>query len=277
MRNALVSAAVSAVVSAATFFVLRAAVGPAAAGGAAGPQVDVPNLAGLKPDQARQLLEPRGLQLELTEQVDDPRYEPGSIADQQPLSSSRVARGTAIRAKVVRAGERARVPAVVGRTEAEAKAMLEAVRLKAGTQLAQPNPTVPAGSIVASTPAAGASVAPGTAVDLVISSGPAGAGAPAASGAAAPAAAPAVVPAAAKAPAPAPALAVGAPGTVPKVTGRSVGLARYALQKSGYEVGETRKGRDEDIEHGVILKQTPAAGTPAPKGTKVDLVINDTD
>ncbi|MBI5479662.1 MAG: PASTA domain-containing protein, partial [Deltaproteobacteria bacterium] len=47
--------------------------------------------------------------------------------------------------------------------------------------------------------------------------------------------------------------------------------------KAGYEVGEVRKGRDEDIEHGQILRQTPAAGTPAPKGTKVDLVVNDTD
>ena len=96
MRNALVSAVVAAVVSVVMFFVLRAAVGPGPAGGTGGPQVDVPNLAGLKPDQARQLLEPRGLQLELTEQVDDPRYEPGSISDQQPLSSSRVARGTSI-------------------------------------------------------------------------------------------------------------------------------------------------------------------------------------
>ncbi|MBI5481318.1 MAG: PASTA domain-containing protein, partial [Deltaproteobacteria bacterium] len=187
MRNALVSAAVSAVVSAAMFFVLRAAVSPGPGGGAGGPQVDVPNLAGLKPDQARQLLEPRGLLLELTEQVDDPRYEPGSISDQQPLSSSRVARGSSIRAKVVRAGERARVPALVGRPEAEARAMLEAVRLKPGARTAQADPAVAAGAVVASSPAVGASVAPGSAVDLVVSAGPAGAaGTAAASGAAAP-------------------------------------------------------------------------------------------
>jgi serine/threonine-protein kinase len=276
MRNALVSAAVAAVVSAAMFFVLRGTVGTGPGGGAGGPQVDVPNLAGLKPDQARQLLEPRGLQLELTEQVDDPRYEPGSICDQQPLSSSRVARGSAIRAKVVRPSERARVPALVGRPEAEARAMLEAVRLKVGVHTTQPSPTVPAGAVAACSPAAGASVAPGSAVDLVISGGPGGA--PAATGAPAPTgAAPPGGPAAAaptKAPAP---LAVGAPGTVPKVTGRSLGLARMVLTKAGYEVGEVRKGRDEDIEHGNVLKQTPAAGTPAPKGTKVDLVVNDTD
>jgi beta-lactam-binding protein with PASTA domain len=264
------------------FFVLRAAVGPGAGGGGAGPQVDVPNLAGLKPDQARQLLEPRGLQLELIEEVDDPRYAPGSISDQQPLSTSRVARGGSVRVKVVRAGERAGVPALVGRPEAEARAMLEAVHLKVGARTAQPSPTVPTGAVVVSTPAPGAAVPPGSVVDLVVSTGPAAPGAaaatgapgaPGAPGAAVPMAGAAATPAT-KAPAP---LAVGTPGTVPKVTGRGLGLAKMVLTKAGYEVGDVRKGRDEDIEHGQILRQTPVAGTPAPKGTKVDLVVNDTD
>jgi serine/threonine-protein kinase len=241
MKNALVAAVVSAVVSVAMFYVMPAVSGgggPAATG-----QVDVPNLAGLTPAQARQLLDPRGLALELTAHVDDMRYPAGTICEQQPLDSSRLARGAAVKAKVVRVVERVKVPALTDRPEAEAKAMLEAVKLKVGQRTEKPDEKAAAGTVLAAAPAPDTEVMPGATVDLTVSGGP----------------------------------PAGPATEVPRVTGRKLGGAKQVLEKAGFVLGDVRYGRDEDSEDGVVLRQTPAAGSKTPKGSKVELLVNNTD
>ncbi|HEY3353142.1 MAG TPA: PASTA domain-containing protein [Polyangia bacterium] len=237
MKNVLVSVVVSALVSSGMFFLLPKVVGGGAP--AAAPTVDVPNLAGLTLAQARQLLDPRGLALDLADRVDDPRYPPGTICEQHPLDASRLARGSIVRVKVVRAAERAKVPELVGRPEAEAKPMLEALKLRLGLRTERVDEKATAGTILAATPAPGAEVQPGIAVDIVV--------------------------------------AAGAQVPVPRVTGRGVGGAKDAIKKAGFEVGEVKYGRDEDNDQGIVLRQTPAAGASALKGSKIDLVVNSTD
>jgi serine/threonine-protein kinase len=236
MKNALVSAIVAAIVSTALFYTL-----PRATGGGAPPasMVDVPNLAGLTPDQANQLLGPRGLVFELIEQVEDARYRPGVICQQQPLDASRVPRGSTVRAKVAKAIEKVRVPALVGRPGTDAQAALEAAHLKVGTRAERPDDKAAPGSVLSTTPPAEAEVAPGTAVDILT------------------------------------AAALMLP--VPKVTGRGLGGAKDAITKAGFTVGEVKYTRDEDSDSGIVLRQTPAAQTPAPKGSKIDLAVNYTD
>jgi serine/threonine-protein kinase len=237
MKNLFVSAVVSAVVSAGMFFLLGKVIGGAPVAAAA--TVDVPNLAGLTLAQARQLLDPRGLAIDLADKVDDPRYPPGTICEQHPFDASRLARGSIVRVKVVRAAERTKVPALAGRPEAEVKPMLEAVKLRLGQRTERVDEKAAAGTVLATTPAAGADVQPGLAVDIVVAGGP--------------------------------------PVAVPRVTGRGLGGAKDALKKAGFEPGEVKYGRDEDSEDGIVLRQTPAAGTMATKGAKVDLVVNTTD
>jgi eukaryotic-like serine/threonine-protein kinase len=239
MKSILVSALVSAVVSAGMFFLLGRLAGPGGGAGASANLVDVPNLSGLTADQARQLLEPRGLLLELTEQVEDSRYPAGAISEQSPLSGSRLGRGSPVRAKVVKAVERVKVPALAGRGEPEARAMLEAVRLKAGARAERTTDGGAAGVVLATTPPPGAEVPPGSAVELTVSAQ--------------------------------------AQATVPRVTGRGLAAAKQALAKAGFALGDVRHGSDEDVGDGVVLRQTPAAETKAPAGSKVDLVVNNTD
>jgi uncharacterized repeat protein (TIGR03803 family) len=94
------------------------------------------------------------------------------------------------------------VPDVVGLTVAAATTKLQPFDLKVGTQTTASSATVPAGEISSQNPMAGATVAYGSSVDIVVSTGPAAAAAavPAASVAlSASVAATAVVPAAAPA------------------------------------------------------------------------------
>ena len=236
MKHILVTALVSAAVSAGMFFVLHRYATPG--GGGAG-LVDVPNLAGLSADQAHQLLGPLGLQLEIVEQVDDPRYRVGQINQHMPLSGSRVQRGATVKAKVVRAVERVRVPPIVGRAVADATGLLEAVRLKVGTRSERLDDKATAGTVLESSPAPGAEAPVGSAVNLVV--------------------------------------ALAKMVDVPKVTGRGLGGAKQLITAAGLTVGEVKYGRNEDIDEYIVMRQTPAAATKVVAGSKVDLLVNGTD
>ena len=68
------------------------------------------------------------------------------------------------------------VPDVVGMTQSQAQTSLQLVGLTVGTVTHQTSTTVPDGTVISQNPAAGASVSSGTAVALIVSSGPAGEG-----------------------------------------------------------------------------------------------------
>jgi subtilisin family serine protease len=64
------------------------------------------------------------------------------------------------------------VPSVVNRPQSEAAATIVSAGLSVGAVTTAPSTTVPAGSVISQTPAAGTRVAPGTAVALVIATAP---------------------------------------------------------------------------------------------------------
>jgi len=201
---------------------------------------DVPSIVGLKPEQARQILEPLGLLLILSEEREDPKFEMGAICEQRPLVGSRASRGTQVQAVVSKgAPRRALIPPLVGGTAEAAAAQLQAAGLRVGATTEQPS-DLARGLVISTSPAAGAVVDPGGPVDLVVSRGVED---------------------------------VEVPNLVPKGIGRT----RKMLQEAGLLVGTIRVEYDEDYGGNVVLRQTPAAGTRAPKGSKVDLVVNEAD
>src|SRR5260370_38190155 len=77
--------------------------------------VEVPSVIGLRPDQARGLLESRGLLLLLDQEREDARVEPGKICQQTPLEGSRTQPGEAVDPSIVRAVETVAGAPLVGR------------------------------------------------------------------------------------------------------------------------------------------------------------------
>ncbi len=61
---------------------------------------------------------------------------------------------------------------------------------------------------------------------------------------------------------------------MPKVTGIRLRFAEQRLRAAGLAVGKLSYQSDEDQSEGFVLKQTPAAGANAPRGSAVDLVVN---
>jgi serine/threonine-protein kinase len=230
-RQALGTFVLSVAITTATYLAMHFVVEPRLPVHAA----DVPSLSGLTPEQARGLLEPRGLLLVLDEERADDRAAPGTLIDQRPLAGSRVRRGDDVHAAVAKA---VRVPKLVGMTADAARDALAEVKLKPGTTTEVPSPTASKGQVIAQTPAGGGEARADGTVDLQVSSGP-----------------PAQL--------------------VPSVVGKSRSSAKSVLEKAGFVVGNLRTGSNDDYDQGIVIRQEPAANTSAAPGTRIDLTIND--
>jgi beta-lactam-binding protein with PASTA domain len=132
--------------------------------------------------------------------------------------------------------ERYDVPAVKGMTQAEATAALTGAQLRVGAVAEEYDNKVPTGAVTATSPKAGTSVKPGTAVDLTVSKGP-------------------------------------KPVPVPDVGGKKVQPAKAALAGVGLKVDVTSKF-SESVAKNVVMSQKPKAGTVVGSGSKVSLVVS---
>jgi eukaryotic-like serine/threonine-protein kinase len=133
--------------------------------------VVVPEVTGMKFDDAKTKLESFGLKVQ-----DPPAFQlsdkpPGTVLSQAPPKGTTVDNGSTVVLTVAKARPTVAVPHLVGLTVAQAQTALQAVNL----QLSQPttafSDTVPSGHIISSNPAEGAQVAKQTFVDVVVSQG----------------------------------------------------------------------------------------------------------
>ncbi|MGA7203215.1 MAG: PASTA domain-containing protein [Specibacter sp.] len=102
----------------------------------------------------------------------DERTDSGVVLSQNPASGTQFRGNTKVDLVVSKGPKPIPVPSVVGKTQADAKAAIEALGLKAAVAPERINsPTVPAGSVISQVPASGNLTAGGT-VTLTISKGP---------------------------------------------------------------------------------------------------------
>ena len=64
---------------------------------------------------------------------------------------------------------------------------------------------------------------------------------------------------------------------VPDVTGMSLTKAEQTLADAGFKVGKVTKRHEEGGKNGAVLSQSPKGMDKAPKGTGIDLVVNEGD
>lgn len=64
---------------------------------------------------------------------------------------------------------------------------------------------------------------------------------------------------------------------VPDVTGMSLGKAEQTLADAGFKVGKITRRHEENGKNGAVLSQSPRGMDKAPKGTGIDLVVNEGD
>jgi eukaryotic-like serine/threonine-protein kinase len=235
----LISALTAAATSAATFFGLKALTRASERS----EEAEVPPLVGLEPDQARKILDPRGLTLIIAEHREDERTAGGLIIQQAPFEGVRAKRGTGVRVTVSSGQGRVEVPPIARLPLTSARQILAGVGLKPGGVVRQPSADIPTDQVIASTPSVGERVARGATVNLIVSIG---------SGTL-------------------------EEVTVPHVVGKGLGQATKELTRSGLTLGKITYGSDEDRRGGVVIRQSPAANARAPRGSAVQLVVNENE
>ncbi len=127
------------------------------------------------------------------------------------------------------------VPPIVGLTAAAADQTITNADLPKGSVDSQYSDSVPAGEVIGQTPAAGTIVAPGSAVDYVVS--------------------------------------LGKP-TVPDLAGLSTTAADAALTAVTLTTGDTSNEYDDSVAAGLVIGSTPTAGATVSTGSAVDYVVS---
>ncbi|WP_139904518.1 Stk1 family PASTA domain-containing Ser/Thr kinase [Clostridium thermarum] len=135
-----------------------------------------------------------------------------------------------------RTSEEVLVPNVIGKTEAEAKAEIEALGLEFEVRDDDYDDEIPAGSVIKTFPAAGEK-APNNVVGVRLSKGP-------------------------------------RKNTVPSVLDYDVEQAKIILQNLNFELVISDKQYNDTVPKNFIISQTPTADTEAEKGTKVQVVVS---
>jgi beta-lactam-binding protein with PASTA domain/predicted Ser/Thr protein kinase len=202
--------------------------GPATAG--------VPDLVGDGRRAAERELEELGF--EVGDVTRRPSEEVGEnrVISTDPPAGTRLEVGRDVDLVVSTGPPRVEVPTLVGRTQAEARAALAQRGLTVGGVSEQERDDVAAGTVIGSTPAAGASVRRGSAVSLVVAREPERV-------------------------------------KVPDVDGRSVRRARAILEERGFEVEVEERAVQAPEDDDRIVDQDPPAGEEVERGETVTITV----
>jgi len=134
--------------------------------------VSVPNVVGLSQAAASSAITGAGLTVGTVTSQNSATVPSGDVISQNPAAGASVAPNSAVDLVVSIGPANVSVPNVVGLSQAAASSAITGAGLAVGTVSVQNSDTVPSGDVISQNPAAGASVAPNSAVDLVVSIGP---------------------------------------------------------------------------------------------------------
>jgi beta-lactam-binding protein with PASTA domain len=138
-----------------------------------GPQmVTMPNMEGLTQDAATATLTGAKLKVGTNTQQTSNTVAAGKVVSQDPASGSSLAEGSPVNMVISSGPQMVTVPNVEGLTQDAATAALTGAKLKVGTNTQQTSNTVAAGKVISQDAASRSSLAEGSPVNLVISSGP---------------------------------------------------------------------------------------------------------
>lgn len=184
---------------------------------------------------AQQDLTKAGFRIKIAGEEPDPRVPKDKVVWQDPPPGTILIQGSTVTLTPSAGPPQILVPDVVNFDAAEARKVLLAGGLSIGGEDSVQSSIEP-GVVVQTRPAAGAARDAGTAVSLVLSSGP-------------------------------------APTGVPSVVGMSLDDARRVVERLGLTVGSLKVNARPGPQ-GVVLEQSPSAGSRLVRGSRVDLVIS---
>lgn len=201
-----------------------------------GSKVIVPSVIGGTQKEANAAFSALGLTSVVTEKRYSEEIPEGRIIETLPNGGGRVDANGQVKIILSKGPERYEIPSLAGLTPEAAVNLLAKFPVKIGEQTEVFNTTTPKGYVISSTPSAGEKVKRDSIVNLTISKGV-------------------------------------ETINLDSYIGKSGEQALNELTDAGFEV-DSKYAYDEKVLSGAIISQSPAGGTPAPKGSKISLVIS---
>jgi beta-lactam-binding protein with PASTA domain len=204
-------------------------------GGAA--RIAVPEVEGLTAGEAKAALREAGLRFRTSSVPSDEVK--GTVVDQSPAAGAEVSKQTVVTLVVSEARSAPKpttigVPSLVGLRAADARSRLRELGLRSTQQPVESQ--LPEGEVVSQSPRAGAEVREGATVTLRVSTGPASV-------------------------------------AIPSVVGLNEAAARRELEAAGFAVQVADEPTTDQAHSGIVLAQSPSAGTSARQGATVTITV----
>ena len=212
-------------------FIAKLAIGEAAQ------QVAVPNVVGDTQAAAETAITGAGLVVGTITTASSFTVASGNVISESPSAGTSVNSGSTVNLVVSTGTAQAAVPNVVGDTQAAAETAITGAGLVVGTVTTASSSTVASGNVISESPSAGAGVNLGSAVNLVVSTGPAQA-------------------------------------AVPNVLGDTQATATTAITGAGLVVGTVNTASSSTVASGNVISEIPSAGTSVNSGSAVNLVVS---
>jgi len=198
------------------------------------PQVDVPDVTGTNVVDATNTLRNAGFKVTVKNQAND-TVPPNEVFQQTPKGNTKADQGSTIEIVVSGGVGDAKVPDVAGRTQAAAESLLKTSGF-IPEAIPTSSDTIPSGQVISQSPAANTTATKNSVVQINVSSGV-------------------------------------AQVAVPDVSGMTATAASNALGQAGFKVSTTTQA-SATVPANSVISTTPAAGTQAPKGSNVTLVVS---
>ncbi len=197
--------------------------------------VSVPTALGYTVGQARQLMAQAGLRVGSVDNQASSTAAKGEVINTSPAAGQSVPAGTKVTLFVSSGPAKVTVPDVTSESEAQAKSDLHNAGFEVLTTTQASN-TVTPGNVITQTPLGNSQAAPGAAVTIVVAK-------------------------------------AATTATVPSVKGQTAAAATATLQGAGFKVVQQPKQVFHQSKNGVVLRESPTAGSTAKKGSTVTIVV----
>ena len=201
-------------------------------------KVTVPDVRGMSEENAKALLNKKGLGIQVVTRKESKKYKAGKISKQTPEAGEKVSKHTKIEVVVSSGlvGSKKAIPDVSGMSETEAQNELEEAGFKV-TSSFQYDDSVESGKVINTTPEAGTKAEKGSTVTMLVSQG-------------------------------------SNKKTVPDVRGMADATAQSTIKSYGFNVGTVTYDYSDSVEKGMVISQTVEPGTKASAGTSISITVS---
>ncbi len=200
--------------------------------------IEVPDFKGMTIEEAEAKADDLGIKVEIGDYEFSSEYDQDEIMSQDPDEGEMVAKGDVVTVDISKGEDKGVVPNLIGKSESEAKEMIEQYGYKVGS-VTEKESEKTKGTVLSQDPSAGSEVSSGSTINIVISDGKGK-----------------------------------EKVEVPNLLGMSEAAAKKAIKNAGFKVGKVSEGVSSSYDEGEVMWQEYNSGTKLEKGETINIRIS---